>query len=80
MCVRRNSEALSCNHCFREKQYLLHIYFECVPAASVIQRAKRLLHIIFSSVACPALPYISTLSNKMHYFRGKKLLNVRCVL
>jgi hypothetical protein len=44
----------------------------------VIQHAMCMHHIILSSVACLALPYISTLSHKWHDFQ-KKLLNVRCV-
>jgi len=35
---------------------------------------------ILSSVTCPAVQYFSTLSHKRHYFRGKKLLNTKCVI
>jgi hypothetical protein len=36
---------------------------------------------VFSSVACPALQYYSTLSHKLRDFsREKKLLNIKCVL
>ena len=34
---------------------------------------------VLPSVACHALQYFSTLSHKRHDFRGKKLLNVKCV-
>jgi hypothetical protein len=32
-------------------------YSECVSVASVMWHANRVHHIIYSSVACPAVPY-----------------------
>ena len=37
-------------------------YSECVSVALVIQLAKRMHHIILSSVACLVLPFFPTLS------------------
>ena len=41
-----------------------------VSVALVILSAKRMRHIILSSVTCPVLQYVSTLSHKLHDFRG----------
>ena len=43
-------------------------YSECVPVAFVSQHAKRMRRIILSCVACPVLPYFSTLSHKRRDF------------
>jgi hypothetical protein len=40
----------------------------CVFVALVIQYAKRMLHAIWSPVACAALQYFFTLSHKRHNF------------
>jgi hypothetical protein len=59
-----------------QKQELLHILRVSVDL--VIQHAKRMRHIIFSSVASLAAPYFFTLSHKRYDFRKKKLLNIKC--
>ena len=54
--------------------------FVCVCVALVIRHAKRMRRIILLSVSCLAVPHFYTLSHKRHDFRGKKLLNVKCIL
>ena len=49
-----------------------------MSVALVIQHAMRMRHIILSSVACAVL-YFSTLSHKRYDFRGKNLLNIKCI-
>ena len=48
-------------------------YSECVPAALIIQHAKRMHRVTLSSVDCPGLQTFSTLFHKRHYFKKKKL-------
>ena len=44
-------------------------------------RVASFLHRVMTSVACLALPRISTLSHKRHDFQEEKeLLNIKCVL
>jgi hypothetical protein len=42
----------------------------CVPVSLVTQHHKCMRRIILLSVACPALPYFSTLTYKLQDFRG----------
>jgi len=45
-----------------------------------IEQAKFMRHILLLSVACLALPYVSTLIYKCVIFERKLLLNTICVL
>ena len=74
---KRNIEARSRNHCCHGKAINVYCIFcvcvcVCVCAASIMQHAKHTRCIILSSVACPALQYFSTLSQKRQKFLEKK--------
>jgi hypothetical protein len=79
MYVQSNTEARSRNHCCRGKTISI-TYSACTSVSLVIQHAKRIRRIIFSSMAHLALPYFPTLSHNWQQFRGKKnVLNTKCV-
>jgi len=46
------------------------MYSECVSLALFMQHVERMRFIIFSFLACLALPYFSTLNYIRHDFRG----------
>jgi hypothetical protein len=50
-----------------------------MSVALAIQHAKRMRHIIFSSAACPAVPYFVTLSHKRQDFRENVTENKMCI-
>ena len=49
---------------------------ECVSVSAdlTLQHAKRMFHIILSSVVCLTVPHISTLSHKTYDFREKSFM------
>ena len=57
------------------------MYCKSVSVVLGTQHATRVRHILLSSVVCPALQYLSTLSHKSHGFPKKKIIeNKMCVL
>jgi len=69
-----NIKARSCDYCCSGTAINIK-YSGCVSVALVFQLAKRVFHVMLSSVTSPALQQFSTLSHKRHDFL-KKLLNI----
>jgi hypothetical protein len=72
MCVQRNIEAGSCNHCCSGKALSI-TQPVCGFVALSIQHSMRMRQIIIYG-----LPGLSTLPHKRHDFR-RKLLNTKCL-
>jgi len=75
----RNTEVRSRDHCCRGKAIGV-TYSEWVSVALVIQHEKGMRRIIWSRVACLAVPSLSTLSRKRCGFQKKKFLISKFVL
>ena len=76
---KRNIEARSRSHFCRGKAIII-TYSDCVYLAFFTQYAINMLHIVLSSVDCPAPQYFSTLSHKRHDFLQKVSEHEMCVL
>jgi hypothetical protein len=74
MCVERNFEARSYNHCCSGKALRI-AYSECVSVAFGIQHVMRMRRVVIGSLL--AVLYFSIFSHKRHDFQ-KQLLNVKC--
>jgi len=73
-------EARLSNHCC-SGQAIIITYSEYVLLTLGIQHAVCMRRVILSFVACPSLPYFSTLSHKWYDFRKKKVFERKtCVL
>jgi hypothetical protein len=73
-----NIEARSHSHICHGKTISI-TYSDGVFVALLIRHAKPLRRAILSSVASPARQYFSTLFHERHDFRGKNLLDIKCV-
>jgi len=76
--VYRDTGASSRNNIWRVEAVDV-LNSECVFVALGVQHAKRMCRVLFSSVACLAVPYFSTLSHKECHLR-KNVRNIKCVL
>ena len=78
MCVLRNIEVRSCNHCCSGKAISI-AYSECVYVGLDIHHALRMRRIILPSVTCPVLNILPRYLVNGTIFGEKKLLNMKCV-
>ena len=62
---KHKPEARSLNNCSCGKEVNV-TYSECLSAALVVQRAKRMRRIILPSVDCLTVPYLTTLWHKLN--------------
>jgi len=76
MYLQRNIEERSGNHSCGKINIA---YSQCVHVALSIQHAMSMRRVILSSVSCPPLQYISTLSYKRQNFREKNLPDIKRV-
>jgi len=72
MHVKRNTEVCSQLNCCCAKETNI-TYSDCVSVVLIIKHAKCMNYIILSPVACPPVPYFSTLSHKRLGFRVSAL-------
>jgi hypothetical protein len=70
MCIEHKNDLRSHNHGCCGQAMSIKIFWVCFCILALIMRhAKRMPHIVLSSVTCPTLPYFSTLSHKRNDFR-----------
>jgi len=75
MHASRNIEARLLNHSCRGKAIIFN-YSQCVSVALVIQHAKRMPHVLLSSVTCLTIIHYCI---KGTIFEKEKLLDIKCV-
>ena len=78
MYLERKIRALSRNHCCRGRAIII-TYSECVFVALGVQPAKRMRHIVLSSVACQAVPVFPYDPTNGTIFGKKDVIQHKCV-
>jgi hypothetical protein len=79
MHVQRNTEARSRKHICLGQAINIK-YFECAYSCLSYVAVKRMRRVLLPSVACPAVPYLTTLSHNRHGFKGKVFQHKMCIL